>query len=119
MARKRRNDDMAGGKWTVFLSGIGYYRLSVRRRKLLTYVLLGSLVVHIVGLLFFHGYIVMRSKKETVTVFKTPPPARTYEPRKLEHKVKLQKRQRSSSRPAMMPRMVSMKISDHFFYHIY
>ena len=112
MVRKHKNDDIADRKWTAFLSGIGYYKLSVRRRKLLAYVLIGSLAVHLIGLLFFHGYIVMRSPKETVTVFKTPPPARTYEPRKLEHKVKLQKRQRSSSRPAMMPRMVSMKMSD-------
>ncbi|MCK5528938.1 MAG: VWA domain-containing protein [Kiritimatiellae bacterium] len=111
---KQQTDDIIGGsgRWTAFLSGVGYYKLSVKRRKMLAYVLVGSLLLHVVGLLFFQGYIVMTSKEEVVTVFKTPPPARTYEPRKLEHKVKLQKRQRSSSRPAMMPRMVSMKMSD-------
>jgi hypothetical protein len=112
MAAKQHIETVSGGKWTAFLSGVGYYKLSVKRRKLLAYVLFGSLAIHLVGLLIFQGYIVMRSKQETVTVFKTPPPARTYEPRKLEHKVKLQKRQRSSSRPAMMPRMVSMKVSN-------
>ena len=96
---------------TALLSGLGYYRLSVRRRKLLGYLFLSSLGVHLVGLLVFGGVTVMRSRKEEVTIFKTPPPARTYEPRKLEHRVKLQKQQRSSSRPAMVPRMVAMKLS--------
>ena len=112
MAKQQNIDEIPAGKWSAFLSGIGYYRLSMQRRKTLTYVLLGSLLAHVVGLLIFGGYVVMTSKPEEVTVFKTPPPSRTYEPRKLEHKVKLQKRQRSSSRPAMMPRMVSMKVSD-------
>lgn len=40
-----------------------------------------------------------------------PPPMRSFEPRKLEHKVKVQKRQRSSSRPSMAPRLVAMKAS--------
>ena len=41
-----------------------------------------------------------------------PAPMKTYEPRKLEHQVKVQKRQRSSSRPSIAPRMVAMKPSD-------
>lgn len=40
-----------------------------------------------------------------------PPPMRAYEPRKLEFKVKLSKQARSSSRPAMAPRMVSTKLN--------
>ncbi len=40
-----------------------------------------------------------------------PPPMRTYEPRKLEFKVKVSKQQRSSSRPSMAPRMVSTKVN--------
>ena len=40
-----------------------------------------------------------------------PPPMRSFEPRKLEHQVKVQKRQRSSSRPSMAPRLVAMKAS--------
>ena len=104
-------NDISQSKKSVLLSGFGFYRLSVRRRKMLTYVFVGSLVAHIVGLAIFGGYIVMRSKPEEVAIFKTPPPARTYKPRELEHRVKVQKRQRSSSRPAMMPRMVSMKLS--------
>lgn len=40
-----------------------------------------------------------------------PPPMKSFEPRKLEHKVKVQKRQRSSSRPSMTPRLVATKSS--------
>lgn len=97
---------------SVLLSGLGFYKLSVRRRKQLTYVFLGSLAVHVIGLLAFGGWIVMRTKPEKVTIFETPPPNRVYEPRKLEHRVKLKKRQRSSSRPSVVPRLVAMKLTD-------
>ena len=40
-----------------------------------------------------------------------PPPMKSYEPRKLEFKVKVSKQQRSSSRPSMAPRMVSTKVN--------
>lgn len=40
-----------------------------------------------------------------------PPPMKSYEPRKLEFKVKVSKQQRSSSRPSMSPRMVSTRMS--------
>jgi len=106
------NQDMSDRKFSVLLSGLGFYKLSQRRRKLLTYVVGGSLVAHLIGLLAFGGWIVMRSKPEEVTIFRTPPPARRYEPRKLEHQVKIRKRQRSSSRPSMVPRIVSLKMSD-------
>ncbi|NQT94118.1 MAG: VWA domain-containing protein [Lentisphaerae bacterium] len=102
---------MAKG-YQVLLSGLGFYKLSARRRKQLLYVFGGSLAVHLVGLLVFGGWIVMRTQPEEPAVFVTPPPVRTYEPRKIEHRVKVQKRQRSSSRPSMLPRMVSTKISD-------
>ncbi len=97
---------------SLLLSGLGYYKLSVKRRKMLTYVFGGSLALHILALLIFGGMIIMRPTMEEATIFRTPPPARRYEPRELEHKVKVQKQQRSSSRPAMMPRMVSMRVSD-------
>ncbi|MFN2164665.1 MAG: hypothetical protein ACK2U9_00205 [Anaerolineae bacterium] len=102
----------SGSRWTAFLSGIGYYRLSVRRRRILGIVLGCSLLIHVIGLAIFGGYIVMTSHTEEPTVFRTPPPARTYKPRELEHRVKVQKRQRSSSRPAMLPRLVAMKPSN-------
>lgn len=96
----------------VWLSGIGYYKLSARRRKMLTYIMLASLAVHVIGLIAFGSWVLIRSYLEEKTVFVAPPPLKTYEPRKLEHRVKVQKRQRSSSRPTMMPRMVSTRPSN-------
>ena len=42
-----------------------------------------------------------------------PPPARSYEPRKVELKVKVSRQQRSSSRPSMAPRLVAARESTH------
>ena len=99
-------------KRSVLLSGLGFYKLSAARRKVLTIVFAASLGAHVLGLLLFGGYIIMREQTETVTVFQTPPPVRHYEPRKLEHKVKVQQQQRSSSRPAVMPRLVAQAPSN-------
>lgn len=93
------------------LSGLGFYKLSRKRQQQLSLVFVISGVLHVVGLLVFGGWIIMRSRPEQVTMFKTPPPSRKYDPRKLEHRVKIKKRQRSSSRPSMIPRIVSMKMS--------
>ncbi len=94
------------------LSGLGYYRLSKQRRKLLTVILFGSLIAHLTALLILGSWVVIKSMRDEETVFVAPPPMKTYEPRKLEHRVKVQKRQRSSSRPAMTPRMVAMRPTD-------
>lgn len=95
-----------------FLLGLGFTRISARRRKQLWMLLLVSLGVHLLGGLVFAGYVVMRSQREEKTVFVTPPPVKTYEPRKLEHRVKVQKKQRSSSRPSLVPRLTALKPSD-------
>lgn len=94
------------------ISGIGFLRLSERRRKILAWFFGISLAVHVVGLAVFGGWILIRAQREQETVFVAPPPIKTYEPRKLEHRVKVQKKQRSSSRPSMVPRLVSNKISN-------
>ncbi|MBN1556577.1 MAG: hypothetical protein JW951_00360, partial [Lentisphaerae bacterium] len=96
----------------TWLSGFGFARLSARRRRILAWVFFGSLAVHVVGLLVFGGVVIMRDIRENATMFETPPPVRTYEPRKLEHRVKVREAQRSSSRPAMLPRVVSLKVSE-------
>lgn len=98
-------------EFSVLLSGLGYYRLSEQRRKLLGIVLLISLGVHLLGLLVFGSVVVMRAFREETTVFKVPPPMKTYQPRQLEHRVKVQKMQRSSSRPSVTPRLVSQRVS--------
>ena len=94
------------------LSGLGYYKLSEHRRRLLTTVLLISLFAHLLALVIFGSWVVMRHLREEETVFVAPPPMRTYEPRQLEHRVRVQQQQRSSSRPALTPRMVAMTPSD-------
>ncbi|TFG84705.1 MAG: hypothetical protein E4H18_05890 [Hyphomicrobiales bacterium] len=91
--------------------GSGYAKLSARQRKFLFWMLGLSLGAHVVGLLIFGGWIIMSHRTEEKTVFVTPPPVKTYQPRELEHRVKVQKQQRSSSRPSMMPRLVAMKPS--------
>lgn len=95
----------------AILSGPGFVRLFNRHRRVLRITLLSSLVLHAVALMVFGGWIIMRSFTENSPVFRTPPPARRYEPRVLEHKVKLTKRARSSSRPSVLPRMVAVKFA--------
>lgn len=85
--------------------------LAKKRRGLLYYLLLGSLAVHVGGLLVFGGIQLVKILAKEDVVFEAPPPAITYEPRKVELKVKVQKNQRSSSRPAVVPRMTSTRPS--------
>ncbi|MBU0718959.1 MAG: hypothetical protein KJ749_11975, partial [Planctomycetes bacterium] len=91
------------------LLGSGFFLVTRRQRRVMTSALAISLVLHVIGLLAFGSWVVMRGRHEEKTVFIAPPPIKTYEPRKLEHSVKVKKQQRSSSRPSMVPRMVAMK----------
>ena len=86
--------------------------LNTRRRKLLYGILMGSLAVHVLGLVVFGSIKLVQYLTKEEVVFEAPPPAKTYEPRKVELKVKVQKRQRSSSRPAIVPRMLSTRPSN-------
>lgn len=97
---------------SVLLSGLGYYKLSEQRRKTLSYVLGASLVLHLLAGAIFGGWIIIKSFQEEETVFIAPPPLKTYQPRQLEHQVKVQKRQRSSSRPTVRPRILAQKPSN-------
>lgn len=97
---------------SALLSGVGFYKLTMRRRRQLLRIAAVVGAAHAIALLAFGGYVIMTSLREEPATFTTPPPVRTYEPRVLEHKVKVQKRQRSSSRPAVVPRIVSTKMSD-------
>ena len=72
-----------------------------KRRNLLRYILFGSLAIHVLGMAVFGGVKLVEYLTKEEVVFEAPPPTRTYEPRKVELKVKVQKRQRSSSRPAV------------------
>ena len=96
----------------VLLSGLGYYRLSQERRKLLGIVALASLAAHVLGLAIFGSWVVLQHMRDERTVFTAPPPLKTYQPRQIEHQVRVQQRQRSSSRPQITPRMVSARPSE-------
>ena len=86
--------------------------LNSRRRKLLYGILFGSLAVHVFALAVFGSIKLVQYLTKEEVVFEAPPPSKTYEPRKVELKVKVQKRQRSSSRPAVVPRMLSTRPSN-------
>lgn len=90
----------------------GENRLEGRRRSLLWYILIGSLAFHVGGLAVFGGIKLAEYLAKEDVVFEAPPPPITYEPRKVELKVKVQKNQRSSSRPAVVPRMTSTRPSN-------
>ncbi len=81
------------------------------RRRTLRLVLLASLGIHLVAGAIFGGHILWEALSREETVFEAQPPTRTYEPRKVELKVKVQQKQRSSSRPQIVPRIVSAKPS--------
>lgn len=72
--------------------------------------LLGSIVFHGSLLLIAAVFVISNIfyNKESTFVGQ-PPPMKSYEPRKLEFKVKVSKQQRSSSRPSMAPRLVSTR----------
>lgn len=72
--------------------------------------LLGSIVFHGSLLLVAAVFVISNIfyNKESTFVGQ-PPPMKSYEPRKLEFKVKVSKQQRSSSRPSMAPRLVSTR----------
>jgi hypothetical protein len=90
----------------------GSTALNSRRRKLLYGILMGSLAVHVFALVVFGSIKLVQYLTKEEAVFEAPPPSKTYEPRKVELKVKVQKRQRSSSRPAVVPRMLSTRPSN-------
>ncbi len=81
------------------------------RKQTLRLVLLGSLLLHVLAGLIFGGIVLVQTMIKEETVFVAPPPIRTYQPRKVELKVKVQNKQRSSSRPQVVPRLVSAKPS--------
>ena len=71
-----------------------------------------SLVFHGVLLLAAAIFVISHIFYNRESTFKgQPAPMKSYEPRKLEFKVKVSKQQRSSSRPSMAPRMVSTKVN--------
>jgi hypothetical protein len=96
----------------AIMASFGLDKLSAKRRKQLYAVFMVSLFAHLGVMLIFGSYVLAQAMLPEKTQFVTPPASKTYEPRKLEFKVKVQKQQRSSSRPAVVPRMVTSRVSD-------
>jgi len=84
---------------------------NAKRSRMLRLVLFISLCVHVAVALIFGGVVLVTSMMKEEVVFEAPPPVQRYEPRKVELKVKVQQKQRSSSRPQVVPRMVSSRPS--------
>ena len=82
------------------------------RKQTMRLVLIGSLGLHVMAAIIFGGIKLVSSLMKEETVFEAQPPIRTYEPRKVELKVKVQQKQRSSSRPQVVPRMVAARPSN-------
>jgi hypothetical protein len=80
-----------------------------KRRRMLRLVLFISLCIHLLAGAIFGGVVLVTTMMKEEVVFVAPPPVQTYEPRKVELKVKVQQKQRSSSRPQVVPRMVSAR----------
>jgi len=95
----------------LLLTGLGYYQLSAQRKKTLRQVMWISIGIHAVALLVFGSLTILDAFRDEPAVFVAPTPMKAYEPRELEHKVKVQQKQRSSSRPQVRPRLVSAKES--------
>ena len=71
-----------------------------------------SLMFHVVLLVIAAVFVISHIFYNRESTFVgQPPPMKSYEPRKLEFKVKVSKQQRSSSRPSLAPRMVSTKVN--------
>lgn len=93
------------------MTGVGYSKLAEYRQKTM-FTLLGVCgIVSISLFLAISGIVIMRNFMEKRTMLVAAPPIKTYEPRKQEHKVKVQRRQRSSSRPQITPRMVATRLT--------
>lgn len=80
---------------------------SVRSSFIISLLLHAALVLVAGGFVISHVFL---NREATFTG--QPPPMKSYEPQKLEFKVKVSQQQRSSSRPAVMPRLSAAKTSD-------
>ena len=96
----------------VFLVDKGGLQLSKQRRRTITRVLWVSAALHVLALAVFGSITILEALREETSVFVVPTPMRTYQPRQLEHQVRVQEQQRSASRPQVTPRLVSAKASD-------
>ncbi|MEX1117247.1 MAG: vWA domain-containing protein [Terrimicrobiaceae bacterium] len=84
-----------------------------RGKRLLWTILLAVVGIHVLALVILGSVVVFRHIFERDVAFEAAPEVvKRIDPRKLEHKVKVQKQQQKSGRPKLQPRLSANKISD-------
>ncbi len=82
-------------------------------KRLLWSILIGVVALHVLGILILGSVVVFRHLFKREVAFEAPPEViKRIDPRKLEHKVKVQKQQQKSGRPKLQPRLSANKLSD-------
>lgn len=86
---------------------------ALRQRKILWAILVAVVAIHAIAILVLGSVVVFRHIFKREATFEAPPEVvKRIDPRKLEHKVKVQKQQQKSGRPRIQPRLSASKVSD-------
>jgi len=84
-----------------------------RQRRMLLLIVGIVVGIHVLGLTVFGSLVLLRHFFNRDTTFVAPPEVtKRLDPRKLEHKVKVQKQQQKSGRPRIQSRLSAAKISE-------
>jgi len=84
-----------------------------RQKRVLFAILLAVVGVHALAILILGSVVVFRHLFKREVAFEAAPEVvKRIDPRKLEHKVKVQKQQQKSGRPKLQPRLSANKISE-------
>lgn len=85
----------------------------LKKRKLIWMVILGVLAIHVLTVVIFGSFVMFRHLFKNEVTFETVPEyEKRIDPRKLEHKVKVQKQQQKSGRPKVLSRIQANRISE-------
>lgn len=83
------------------------------QNRILFWIILSVIALHAVAIAIMGSIVIFRHFFKKETTFVAPPEVvKRIEPRKLEHKVKIQKQQQKSGRPRVQPRLSASKISE-------
>jgi len=85
----------------------------LRGRRLLWGILLAVVGLHVLAVIVLGSVVIFRHIFKREVAFEAAPEVvKRIDPRKLEHKVKVQKQQQKSGRPKLQPRLSANKVSD-------
>ncbi len=85
----------------------------IRQKRVLYGILVGVVALHALALVVLGSVVVFRYIFKRETTFEVAPEViKRIDPRKLEHKVKVQKQQQKSGRPRLQPRLSASKLAD-------